>query len=44
MERLIGLFQALYIDKILKMFSMEAFKKGLLPFSYDIYILKSMYL
>lgn len=32
------------VDKVLKTFSMVAFKRGLLPFKHGIHLLKSMYL
>jgi ATP-binding cassette subfamily B (MDR/TAP) protein 1 len=39
---LFGLFQALYIDKVLKRFSAEVSKRELLPFRHSIHISKSM--
>ena len=41
-KRLSGLFEALYIDKVLKSFSIEASKRGLLPFKNDFHLLKSI--
>ncbi|MBT0598915.1 hypothetical protein KJK00_28300, partial [Klebsiella quasipneumoniae] len=35
-KRLLGLTQSMYIDKILKRFSMENSKRGLLPFRHGI--------
>ena len=41
-KRMIGLSQALYIDKILKRFSMEDSKRGLLPFRHGIHLSRDM--
>jgi hypothetical protein len=40
---LFGLFQSIYIDKLLKQFSMKEFKRGYLPMSYMIHIFKIMF-
>ena len=42
LKRLLALSQFTYIDKILKGFSIENSKKGLLPMSHGIYIFKDM--
>ena len=39
---MLGLSQKLYIEKVLKRFSMKNFKGGLLPFSYSISLSKIM--
>lgn len=41
-KRLLGLSQTLYINKVLKSFSIEASKRRLLPFRHGIHLLKSM--
>ncbi|MBY3556132.1 hypothetical protein HGI15_22655, partial [Modestobacter lapidis] len=41
-KRLLGLSQSMYIDKILKRFSMENSKRGLLPFRHGIHLSKDM--
>ncbi|MDF3568365.1 reverse transcriptase domain-containing protein, partial [Enterobacter hormaechei] len=41
-KRLLGLSQSMYIDKILKRFSMENSKRGLLPFRDGIQLSKDM--
>ena len=40
-KRLIGLIQDIYIDKVLKRFSMEEAKKGFLPMSHGIHLSKT---
>ena len=40
-SRLIGLSQDIYIDKVLKRFNMEVAKKGFLPMSHGIQLIKS---
>ncbi|KAK9024988.1 hypothetical protein V6N11_064889 [Hibiscus sabdariffa] len=41
-RRLLGLSQSTYIDKVLKRFNMEASKKGFLPMTHGISLLKEM--
>ncbi|MBT0647087.1 hypothetical protein KJJ93_29280, partial [Escherichia coli] len=41
-KRLLGLSQSMYIDKILKRFSMENSKRSMLPFSHGIKLSKDM--
>jgi hypothetical protein len=41
-KRLLGLSQSTYIGKMLKRFSMEQSKKGLLPMSHGVYLSKGM--
>ena len=41
-RRLIGLSQTLYIEKMLKKFSMENSKKGLIPVRHGIHLSKEM--
>ena len=40
---LLRFFKSMYIDKILKQFSMEESKREYLPFSYKIHLFKDMY-
>ena len=42
-KRMIGLSQQIYIEKVLKRFSMKNFKKGLLPLRHDIHLSKKIY-
>ena len=42
-KRLLGLSQSIYIDKVLKQFSMEESKKGFLPMSHEVHVFKDMY-
>ena len=41
-RRLLGLSQSMYIDKVLKRFSMEESKKGFLAVSHGVYLSKDM--
>ncbi|CAL9011762.1 unnamed protein product [Prunus brigantina] len=41
-QRIIGLSQSLYIDKVLKRFHMEQSKKGLLPVRHGLHLSKNM--
>ena len=41
-NRLLGLSQSTYIDKVLKRFSMDESKKGFLPMSHGVYLSKDM--
>ena len=41
-RRLLGLSQSMYIDKVLKRFSMEESKKGFLPMSHGVHLSKDM--
>ena len=41
LKRLIGLSQDTYIDKVLKRFNMEEVKKGFLPLSHGIHLIKT---
>ena len=41
-KRMIGLSQHMYIEEVLKRFSMENFKRGLLPLRHDIHLSKKM--
>ena len=41
-KRLLGLSQSTYIDKVLKRFSMEEFKKVFLPKSHGVHLSKDM--
>ena len=41
-RRLIGLPQSLYIEKMLKKFSMENSKKGVIPFRHGLHLSKGM--
>ena len=39
-KRLLGLSQSTYIDTVLKLFSMENFKKGYLPIAFEVTLSK----
>ena len=41
-KRMLGLSQFMYIDTVLKWFSMENFKKGYLPISHELIFLKGI--
>lgn len=43
-NKLLGLSQNMYKDKVLTRFNMEEYKKGLLPMYHDIYLSQEIYL